>query len=162
LTFVQELLWQLTTPLASPGTKSGGRGDPARLSVSPDWPVPHSDWLFISAFNSEFEIRSFTLEAVNNSSVFADESKIDPIMGMDGLEHGLVFLPENPARNRTRRAGSGGIRSTKWRSGAIKAACWPAVTPSRSRTSWWDNETQVLCTLSSEGTRQTLFALLRP
>jgi hypothetical protein len=38
-------------------------GDPARLSVSPDWPVPHSDWLFISAFASEFEIRSFTLEA---------------------------------------------------------------------------------------------------
>jgi hypothetical protein len=39
-------------------------GDPARLSVSPDWPVPHSDWLFISAFASEFEIRSFTLEAM--------------------------------------------------------------------------------------------------
>jgi hypothetical protein len=39
-------------------------GDPARLSVSPDWPVPHGDWLFISAFDSEFEIRSFALEVV--------------------------------------------------------------------------------------------------
>jgi hypothetical protein len=39
-------------------------GDPARLSVSPDWPVPHSDWLFISAYNSEFEIRSFKLEVI--------------------------------------------------------------------------------------------------
>ena len=40
------------------------QGDPARLSVSPDWPVPHSDWLFISAFSSEFEISSFALEVV--------------------------------------------------------------------------------------------------
>jgi hypothetical protein len=39
-------------------------GDPARLSVSPDWPVPHGDWLFVGAYASEFEIRSFTLEAV--------------------------------------------------------------------------------------------------
>ncbi len=39
-------------------------GDPARLSVSRDWPVPHSDWLFLSAYDSEFEIRSFTLEAM--------------------------------------------------------------------------------------------------
>ncbi len=39
-------------------------GDPARLSVSPDWPVSHKDWLFIAAFASEIEIRSFTLEAV--------------------------------------------------------------------------------------------------
>lgn len=39
-------------------------GDPARLSVSRDWPVPHSDWLFVSAYNSEFEISSFTLEGV--------------------------------------------------------------------------------------------------
>jgi hypothetical protein len=37
-------------------------GDPARLSVSPDWPVPHDDWLFISAFNSEFEISEFDLD----------------------------------------------------------------------------------------------------
>lgn len=39
-------------------------GDPARLSVSPDWPVPHGDWLFVAAYCSEFEIRSFTLEAM--------------------------------------------------------------------------------------------------
>jgi hypothetical protein len=38
------------------------QGDPARLSVSPDWPVPHGDWLFISAYNSEFEISSFSLD----------------------------------------------------------------------------------------------------
>jgi hypothetical protein len=39
-------------------------GDATRLSVSPDWPVPSSEWLFISAYDSEFEIRSFTLEVV--------------------------------------------------------------------------------------------------
>jgi hypothetical protein len=38
-------------------------GDPSRLSVSPDWPVPHGDWLFVAAYCSEFEIRSLTLEA---------------------------------------------------------------------------------------------------
>lgn len=40
------------------------RGDPKRLSVSPDWPVPHDDWLFISAYNSEFEIGSFVLDVL--------------------------------------------------------------------------------------------------
>ncbi len=39
------------------------RGDTRRLSVSPDWPVPHGNWLFLGAFNSEFEISSFKLEA---------------------------------------------------------------------------------------------------
>ncbi|HJT32587.1 MAG TPA: CHAP domain-containing protein [Pirellulales bacterium] len=38
------------------------RGDATRLSLSPDWPVPHADWLFLGAFDSEFDIRSFTLE----------------------------------------------------------------------------------------------------
>ena len=38
------------------------RGDPARLSLSPDWPVPHTDWLFVSAYLSEFDISSFTIE----------------------------------------------------------------------------------------------------
>lgn len=37
------------------------QGDPQRLSVSPDWPVPQNDWLFLSEFNSEFEIREFKL-----------------------------------------------------------------------------------------------------
>lgn len=41
------------------------QGDSKRLSVSPDWLVPHDDWLFISAYNSEFEISSFALEVVN-------------------------------------------------------------------------------------------------
>lgn len=39
------------------------KGDPARLSVSPEWPVPHTDWLFLSAYDSEFDISSFILEA---------------------------------------------------------------------------------------------------
>ncbi|HUY34714.1 MAG TPA: CHAP domain-containing protein [Pirellulales bacterium] len=38
------------------------RGDPARLSLSPDWPVPHADWLFISCHDSSFDVSSFTLE----------------------------------------------------------------------------------------------------
>ncbi|HVX16128.1 MAG TPA: CHAP domain-containing protein [Pirellulales bacterium] len=38
------------------------RGNAERLSLSPDWPVPHSDWLFLGAFDSEFDISSFTLE----------------------------------------------------------------------------------------------------
>jgi hypothetical protein len=38
------------------------RGDPARLSLSPDWPVPHTDWLFVSSYMSEFDISSFTIE----------------------------------------------------------------------------------------------------
>jgi hypothetical protein len=37
------------------------RGDAARLSVSPDWPVKHANWLFLSAFDSEFDISAFTL-----------------------------------------------------------------------------------------------------
>ena len=37
-------------------------GDAERLSLSPDWPVPHSDWLFLGAFDSQFEITSFTLD----------------------------------------------------------------------------------------------------
>lgn len=37
------------------------RGDPGRLSLSPDWPVPRSDGLFLGEFNSEFEIHEFTL-----------------------------------------------------------------------------------------------------
>lgn len=37
------------------------RGEARRLSVSPDWPVPHGNWLFLGAFNSEFEISSFRL-----------------------------------------------------------------------------------------------------
>jgi hypothetical protein len=37
------------------------RGDPARLSVSPDWAMPHAEWLFLSAFDSEFDISSFML-----------------------------------------------------------------------------------------------------
>lgn len=41
------------------------RGDAARLSLSPDWPVPHGDWLFLGAFDSEFDIRSFTLEPLS-------------------------------------------------------------------------------------------------
>jgi hypothetical protein len=40
------------------------RGDAKRLSLSPDWPVPHGDWLFISAYNSEFDIDKFVLEPV--------------------------------------------------------------------------------------------------
>jgi hypothetical protein len=38
------------------------RGDPSRLTVSPDWPVPNDRWLFLGAFASEFDIQSFTLE----------------------------------------------------------------------------------------------------
>lgn len=38
------------------------RGDPSRLAVSPDWPVPNDRWLFIAAFASEFDISSFMLE----------------------------------------------------------------------------------------------------
>jgi hypothetical protein len=38
------------------------RGDARRLSVSPDWPVPHDHWLFLGAFNSEFEISKFSLQ----------------------------------------------------------------------------------------------------
>ncbi len=40
------------------------RGDPRRLSVSPDWPVPQSDWLFLSAYDSEFDVREFTIESL--------------------------------------------------------------------------------------------------
>lgn len=38
-------------------------GDAERLSVSPEWPVPHGDWLFLGAFDTQFEISSFTLDA---------------------------------------------------------------------------------------------------
>ncbi|HEX5442297.1 MAG TPA: hypothetical protein VFW87_00650 [Pirellulales bacterium] len=38
------------------------RGNSRRLSVSPDWPVPRTDWLFLSAFASEFNVREFTIE----------------------------------------------------------------------------------------------------
>lgn len=37
-------------------------GDATRLSVSPEWPVPHGEWLFLGAFDTEFEISSFTLQ----------------------------------------------------------------------------------------------------
>jgi hypothetical protein len=47
----------------------------------------------------------------------------------------------------------------KWRGGANKQACVPALTRSHSGTSSWDNDTQVLCTLSSEGAHDPLFAL---
>ncbi|HWB11186.1 MAG TPA: CHAP domain-containing protein [Pirellulales bacterium] len=41
------------------------QGDANRLSLSPDWPVPHSEWLFLSAFNSEFEISAFMLKTAH-------------------------------------------------------------------------------------------------
>ncbi|HEX7447625.1 MAG TPA: CHAP domain-containing protein, partial [Pirellulales bacterium] len=37
------------------------QGDARRLSLSPDWPVPHRDWLFLAAFDSEFDIRELKL-----------------------------------------------------------------------------------------------------
>ncbi|HET6884348.1 MAG TPA: hypothetical protein VFI31_29620, partial [Pirellulales bacterium] len=43
------------------------QGDPARLSVSPDWPVPQTGWLFLSAYDSEFDINSFVLEPAKAS-----------------------------------------------------------------------------------------------
>jgi hypothetical protein len=38
------------------------RGDVSRLSLSPDWPIPHADWLFLSSHDSSFDVNSFTLE----------------------------------------------------------------------------------------------------
>lgn len=41
------------------------QGNPDRLSITPDYAVPHTDWPFLSAFDSEFEVSSFRLEPGN-------------------------------------------------------------------------------------------------
>lgn len=46
------------------GQSSTGTATLTGSRSSPDWPVLHSDWLFLSAFHSEFEISAFTLETI--------------------------------------------------------------------------------------------------
>jgi hypothetical protein len=40
------------------------KGDAARLTVAEEYAMPHTDWLFLSSFNSMFEISSLTLEPI--------------------------------------------------------------------------------------------------
>jgi hypothetical protein len=92
------------------------------------------------------------------SNLFADTPSNDPITEMDGRAPGRVSSGKSGEESST-PCGSGGICSIKWRGGAIKPSCLPALTPSNSRTSGTDNEAQALCTLSSESALHTLLAL---
>jgi hypothetical protein len=104
---------------------------------------------------------AFSGKASQKLRRFLSGSKIDPITGMDGREHPTRVSSRKSGEESSTPCALAAFAPFKRRGGAIKPACLPAVTPSRSGTSWWDNETQVLCTLSSESARQTCMVLFQ-